>query len=84
MQWEEGSVVAPITFPYEIDANETLQIALVGQTQQDVRWRAQLHWASGEERGIVTLDDEGEPFRVVGGDLPRLFFDGSVWAPSEG
>jgi hypothetical protein len=57
----------PYRFPYTVDIAEPEMFFITATTlERDVRWVIDLTWVSGNERGVIVVDDNGEPFRLVG------------------
>jgi|GEM_PF-3593615 len=62
-----GSPTSPISFPWTVSLTDPLLLYVVATADFcDCRWSATIAWVSGDQRGTIDIDDQGEPFRVVG------------------
>ncbi|MFC6089151.1 hypothetical protein [Saccharothrix lopnurensis] len=63
-----GWRVEPVAFPYEVSAMDSESFLVRGRTAAcDCSWVLEFHWSSGDRTGELVVDDNGRPFRVVGG-----------------
>lgn len=78
---EPGSRTSPIVFPWTVSLTEPLLLYVVATaTRCDCRWTAEIPWVSGSEKGVIQIDDEGQPFHLVGTDgLPAYSSSGYDW-----
>ena len=64
---EPGSGTSPIVFPWTVSLTDPLLLFVVATvTRCDCRWTAEIPWVSGSEKGVIRIDDGGQPFHVVG------------------
>jgi hypothetical protein len=56
---------SPLAFPYEVTSTENENLLLIAETQGYVEWTASLTWSNGVDSGVLTIDDDGEPFRTA-------------------
>ena len=62
-----GSPTSPISFPWTVSLTDPLLLYLVVLADScDCIWSAEIPWVSGDQTGMIEIDDQGEPFRVVG------------------
>lgn len=62
---DEEWKLTPMTFPWTITRTDTANLVIYGITAEcDCAWTGALTWQSGSRHGKITIDDEGEPFRV--------------------
>ncbi|MEU8349645.1 transcriptional regulator, partial [Streptomyces sp. NPDC048845] len=55
-------------FPYKVSESDPEVFYVTARTRaHDVRWDLSLDWSSGDRRGTVHIDNEGEPFRTSAG-----------------
>jgi hypothetical protein len=61
-----GMPIPPVPLPHRIDYNqpEVWHVAAVTETC-NCEWVARVRWRSGDRTGVITLDDNGKPFRVT-------------------
>jgi hypothetical protein len=66
---ENGWRIDPVTFPYEvsIQASETFMLKAVTDAC-DCTWIVKLHWSSNGRTGVLTVDNNGTPFRTISGN----------------
>lgn len=61
-------------FPYRVDEVEPEQFRVTPDiTTGYVEWRLVLEWTSGDQRGELVIDDDGEPFRTTATSASRRF-----------
>lgn len=61
------SSTSPIIFPWTVSLTDPLLLFVVAKANFcDCMWSAEIPWVSGGQRGAIKIDDQGEPFRVVG------------------
>ena len=70
-------------FPYKVSESDPEVFYVTAQARaHDVSWFLELDWSSGDQRGTVRIDDDGQPFRTSG-RLGRPGYDyplgGSEW-----
>lgn len=64
---EPGSRTSPIVFPWTVSLTEPLLLYVHATASTcDCRWTAEIPWVSGSEKGVIQIDDGGEPFHVIG------------------
>ncbi len=57
--------ITPIRFPYEVSALDAELFTVRATTEQyDVDWVVDVHWTTGAESGVITVDNGGRPFRT--------------------
>jgi hypothetical protein len=73
---------SPITFPWTVSVTDPLLLRVAATARAcDCRWKAEIPWVSGAEKGTIHVDDGGRGFRVVGGEgLPGYVPGGGEWA----
>lgn len=78
---EPGSGTSPISFPWTVSLTDPLLLFVVAYASRcDCRWTAEIPWVSGSEKGVIRIDDEGDPFHVVGTDgLAAYNSGGEIW-----
>jgi hypothetical protein len=61
-----GGPFPAIPLPHIIDHNrpEVWYVAAVTE-KCSCEWEADIHWRSGDQTGVETLNDHGKPFRVT-------------------
>lgn len=65
---EPGSRREPLIFPYQVAVRDAETFEMVVYTRDcDCHWTVDLRWASQGRTGVTTIDNEGKPFRTVGG-----------------
>ncbi|MFI6645826.1 transcriptional regulator [Streptomyces sp. NPDC050504] len=74
-------------FPFKVSSSDPEVIDVDVHTEKhDVRWYLELEWSSGDQQGVVRIDDGGRPFRTssVKG-RPQFTYAGgeSGWEPYE-
>jgi hypothetical protein len=54
-------------FPYKVsEADPEVFYVLADARTHNVSWYLELDWSSGDEQGVVRVDDKGNPFRTSG------------------
>ncbi|WP_407564005.1 helix-turn-helix domain-containing protein [Streptomyces sp. 184] len=55
----------PPALPYRVTADDPLSLLVYANTEDhDVRWYLEVEWSSGDDSGVVRIDDRGAPFRT--------------------
>jgi hypothetical protein len=66
---EPGSRTSPIVFPWTVSLTDPLLLYVVANASKcDCQWTAEIPWVSGSEKGVIRIDDGGEPFHLIGID----------------
>jgi hypothetical protein len=83
------STYKPITFPWTVSVTDPLLLQIVASTERCYcTWRAEIAWSSGEQTGVIPIDNDGAGYTVVGSEGTKAFQSGgtgrSVWAESPG
>jgi hypothetical protein len=70
----EGAAERRIRFPYTVSDTSQPEVFYVNvQTKTcDCQWVLKLLWEADVKRGTTTIDDNGKPFRTMGGELSRV------------
>ena len=56
----------PIRFPWTVSLTDPLLLHIIGTTDRcHCTWTAEIPWVSGSKRGVISVDNEGEGFRVI-------------------
>ncbi|MER7519296.1 helix-turn-helix transcriptional regulator [Streptomyces sp. NPDC126499] len=63
---QDGDRVVPAKdFPYKVATGDPQVLNLDVHTEEyAASWYLELHWSSGADKGVVRVDDGGEPFRT--------------------
>ena len=77
-----GRPTRPIRFPWIVSLTDPLLLYLfAGTASCYCEWTAQIPWVSGGRRGVISIDDDGRPYKVVAGaGLPVHMPDGHGWS----
>lgn len=55
----------PPALPYRVTPDDPLSLLIYANTEDyDVRWYLEVEWSSGDDSGVVRIDDQGSPFRT--------------------
>ncbi|MEO3764969.1 helix-turn-helix transcriptional regulator [Streptomyces sp. B5E4] len=55
----------PPALPFRVTDDDPLSLLIhAGTEDYDVRWYLEVEWSSGDDSGVVRLDDQGAPFRT--------------------
>ncbi|MFW6689520.1 helix-turn-helix domain-containing protein [Streptomyces sp. MAR4 CNX-425] len=55
----------PPALPYRVTPDDPLSLLVHATTEDhDVRWYLEVEWSSGDDSGVVRIDDRGTPFRT--------------------
>lgn len=57
----------PLQFPYTVKNDNTESLLIIANTNGYVEWHAEFAWSNGEKKGRLTVDQDGEPFKVTSG-----------------
>jgi hypothetical protein len=58
----------PIRFPWTVSVTDPLLLSVIATTERCYcSWTAEIPWVSGGLQGVIQIDDQGRPFRVVSG-----------------
>jgi hypothetical protein len=79
----------PIRFPWTVSVTDPLLLQIVAATDRCYcTWRAEIAWSSGEQTGVIPIDNNGSGYTVVGSEGVEEFENTgtgkSVWAESPG
>jgi hypothetical protein len=79
----------PISFPWTVSVTDPLVLQIVASTDRCYcTWRAEIAWSSGEQTGVIPIDNDGSGYPVVGSQGTKAFANTgtgrSVWAESPG
>ena len=79
----------PISFPWTVSVTDPLLLQIVAATKRcDCTWRAEIPWTSGDQTGVIEIDNGGEGYTVVGSEQVPAFGSSesakSGWAEQEG
>jgi hypothetical protein len=79
----------PISFPWTVSVTDPLLLQIVAATDRCYcTWRAEIAWSSGENTGVIPIDNDGSGYTVVGSEGVEEFENTgtgrSVWAESPG
>ncbi|HEX7279755.1 MAG TPA: hypothetical protein VF255_09050 [Solirubrobacterales bacterium] len=56
----------PIRFPWTVSLTDPLLLRVIATTDRCYcTWTAEIPWVSGSKRGVISVDDKGEGFRVI-------------------
>lgn len=58
-------VTSPLAFPYTVTDTNTESLLLIASTAEYVEWTAHLAWSDGTTSGLLSIDNEGHPFRTA-------------------
>jgi hypothetical protein len=83
------STYKPINFPWTVSVTDPLLLKIVAPTERCYcTWRAEVPWSSGEQTGVITVDNDGSGYTVVGSQGTKAFTNTrtgrSVWAETPG
>ncbi len=75
----------PISFPWTVSVTDPLLLQVVASTERCYcTWRAEIPWSSGEQTGVISIDNNGRGYTVVGSQGTKEFQNTgtgkSVWA----
>ena len=84
-----GSSFKPISFPWTVSVTDPLLLQVVASTKRcSCTWRAEIAWSSGEQTGVIPIDNDGSGYTVVGSAGARAFSNTGtgerVWVRSPG
>lgn len=75
----------PPALPYRVTPDDPLSLLIHANTEDyDVRWYLEVEWSSGDDSGVVRIDDRGAPFRTSAiKDRPLYGYDtlNGSWRP---
>jgi hypothetical protein len=79
----------PISFPWTVSVTDPLLLQIVASTKScSCTWRAEIAWSSGDQTGVVPIDNDGRGYTVVGSQGTKAFGNTgsgrSVWAATPG
>lgn len=80
----EEKPVSPPRLPYQVTEDDPLSLRVEAETEQcDCTWTLEVEWSSGTERGMLVIDDEGQPFRTSAprGDADAYLPHLDSWMP---
>ncbi len=57
----------PIRFPWTVSVTDPLLLQIIASTERcSCTWRAEIPWSSGEQTGVISIDNRGRGYTVVG------------------
>jgi plasmid maintenance system antidote protein VapI len=75
----------PPALPYRVTPDDPLSLLIHANTEDyDVRWYLEVEWSSGDDSGVIRIDDRGAPFRTSAiKDRPLYGYDtlNGSWRP---
>jgi hypothetical protein len=79
----------PISFPWTVSVTDPLLLQIVASTKScSCTWRAEIAWSSGDQTGVISIDNDGSGYTVVGSKGTKAFGNTgsgrSVWAATPG
>jgi hypothetical protein len=79
----------PITFPWTVSITDPLLLVIVASTERcSCNWRAEMPWSSGGQTGVISIDNHGRGYTVVGSQGLKEFSNSgtgkSVWTKIPG
>jgi hypothetical protein len=80
-----NSSYKPIRFPWTVSLTDPLLLQVVASTKRcSCTWRAEIAWSSGEQTGVMPIDNDGSGYTVVGSQGAKAFANvgtgRTVWA----
>ncbi|WBB60220.1 helix-turn-helix transcriptional regulator [Streptomyces sp. WMMC500] len=55
----------PPALPYRVTPDDPLSLLVYANTEDhDVRWYLEVEWSTGDDSGVIRIDDRGAPFRT--------------------
>jgi hypothetical protein len=75
----------PISFPWTVSVTDPLLLQVVASTKRCYcTWSAEIAWSSGEQTGVIPIENDGTGYTVVGSQGAKAFTNTgtgrSVWA----
>jgi hypothetical protein len=79
----------PISFPWTVTVTDPLLLQVVASTKRcSCTWRAEIAWSSGDQTGVIPIDNDGSGYTVVGSQGVEEFTNTgtgkSVWTEIPG
>ena len=77
----EAASSRPVSFPWTVSLDRPLVFFVVAAAHSFYCvWRARIPWDSGDDRGVIRVDDQGRGYEVVGFEgLSSFFAIGGSW-----
>ena len=64
----------PISFPWTVSVTDPLLLQVIASTKRcSCTWHAEIAWSSGEQTGVIPIDNGGRGYTVVGSRGVRTF-----------
>jgi hypothetical protein len=68
----------PIEFPWTVSVTDPLSLDIITITKRCFcRWKADISWVSGDKSGVLSVDNGGKGYPVVGGEGVPSFLEGN-------
>ena len=85
----EESKFKPISFPWTVSVTDPLLLQIVAATERCYcTWSAEIPWSSGDQTGVIAIDNGGKGYSVVGAENVQSFGSSesakSGWADLKG